>query len=298
MNGIELFCGMGMSALGLQKTRDIDLVGAVDLNCGAVNAFNQQRILPPVAICGYVGDHVIDDDVDLVSGGPVCKAFSPGATLFGTKGQEDERNTFPFFLEDVEYYDPDYVLIENSYGLKRFAGYIDELIEQLEYYGYEVDAAEIDCYDYGIPATRRRMVFLGSKRGPWIIKVPKRRPAGPRTVGDCMKPPPARDPWPLLKPLSAQALDYFLRDPRHRAKHPPLTMDKRASTVVGNYAKGVPYGVVERRGRLYHCMPRLAARLQGLPDSYDLSMMRKTPALRAIGNGFPYQVVRYLLKGI
>lgn len=43
-------------------------------------------------------------------------------------------------------------------------------------------------------------------------------------------------------------------------------------------------------------LPRLTARLQGLPDEYDLSMLSRRDALKAIGNGFPYQVVEYLLK--
>jgi len=86
--------------------------------------------------------------------------------------------------------------------------------------------------------------------------------------------------------------------PNHVKKHPPLQLDQPASTVVSVYRKGVPYGIVDYHGTLHHCGPRLAARVQGLPDDFDLSSMSKTSALESIGNGFPSQVVEYFLRGL
>jgi site-specific DNA-cytosine methylase len=67
------------------------------------------------------------------------------------------------------------------------------------------------------------------------------------------------------------------------------------STIVSNQEKGVPYGVVDLGRELCLMGPRLAARAQGLPDDYNLSMMSMTQAYRAIGNGFPPQVPAYYL---
>ena len=236
---------------------------------------------------------------DLLSGGPVCKAFSQGATLFGTDGKNDSRNTFPMFFVALEKCSPlpSYVLIENTSGLRRFGGYISELTAKLKHLGYAVDIREVDCFDYGIPQHRRRVVFTAwlHKHGvsPWCVRLPGPR-QGPTTVGKCF----SRTKDPLLQPLSAGELAYMNRDDRHFKKHPPLRMGKAASTVVANYKRGVPYGLVEKAGVIYRCMPRLAARLQGLPDAYDLSSLSVTAALDGIGNGFPTPVVEHLVKGL
>jgi DNA (cytosine-5)-methyltransferase 1 len=293
MKAVELFCGMGISSTGLVRA-GIELVAAYDLNTKVIHAFNSQSILPPVGVSA----DVMNADVpkcDLISAGPVCKAFSPGATLFGTKGGDDGRNTFPHLMRVVRDVEPRNVLVENSYGLARFRGYLEEIITSFVGMGYEVDWHEIDCYDYGVPQHRRRLVILASKDGRWPCTKPKVR-VGPTTVGECLGEPPDSDPWPVTEKMSVGSMAYMTRDPRHLAKHPPLRMNKPASTVVGNYRRGVPYGVVDVNGELRMCGSRLAARLQGLPDEYNLSMMSKTAALEAIGNGFPGQVTEHLIS--
>lgn len=295
MRAAELFCGMGISSLGIVVS-DIDLDIGVEIDKAPVVAFNGQTILPPVAVQGSVGEVELPGKFGLISGGPVCKAFSPGATVFGTKGMEDERNTFPLFMHEIAAKEPSYVLIENTVGLRRFVGYLQELVDVLERLKYNVVLTEVDSYDFGVPQHRRRLVFLASRKGKWIVPQPTRRLDGPEVVGDCLYDIPAGDPWALMEPMSKGSLDYYLRDPIRIKKHAPLTPDKAASTVTATYSKGAPYGSVLMDGKFYQCGPRLAARLQGLPDEYDLSMFSKTAALRAIGNGFPYQVVEYCLK--
>jgi DNA (cytosine-5)-methyltransferase 1 len=294
MQGAELFCGMGISALGL-VTSGVELVLGVESEAIPVDAFNSQTLLPAVAVQGSVSQVPIPRRLGIISGGPVCKAFSPGATVFGTKGADDERNTFPIFLQDIEAARPRYVLIENTVGLRTFAGYLQELIGTLEGMGYNVVLTELDAYDFGVPQHRHRLVFLCSRRGKWIVPPATQRLDGPATVGDCLYDPPAGDPWPLMEPLSPGGIAYYLRNPIRIRKHPPLVPESPADTVTAGYAKGAPHGIVLIDGQFFQCGPRLAARLQGLPDEYDLSMFSKTAALRAIGNGFPYQVVEYCM---
>ena len=296
-----------MSTVGLVHA-GFRVEGACDIDATAVKSFNSQRMLPDVAQVCSVDDYDIPE-CDLLAGGPVCKAFSPGATLFGTGGKADERNTFPLMLRAIARRKPNYALMENSYGLQRFKGYLAELKDTLFQLGYWITAREINCYDFGVPQYRKRLIFLCTRKGKphwdWPV-TPTRFVGQPKTVGDCMKPkPPSHDQdWPLLWPMSEKGLAYFLRDPRHAKKHPPLQMNKAARTVVAVYRKGVPYGVVEYRKKLYLCGPRLAARLQGVPDHFKLYDMKKTAALNAIGNGFPPPVVaqlaghlRYLVTG-
>lgn len=294
MRSIELFCGIGLSSTGLVRTTD--LIRAVDIDPKFIKAFNAQPVFRGRGVTASVADADVFG-CDLLSGGPVCKAFSPGATLFGTRGAWDERNTFPLFMDAVRRSDARHVLVENSFGLARFKGYLAELEQAFVSMGYRTRWEEVNCYNYGVPQIRRRLVCLASRGKTPVIYKPDRGD-GYSTVGEALAmPAPASDPWPLLIPMTEGSRAYFLRDPRHVKKHPPLQLDKPASTVVAVYRKGVPYGVVNVKGTLWMCGPRLAARLQGLPDSYDLSGLSKTTALEAIGNGFPPQVVEQLVQG-
>jgi len=317
MKVVECFCGAGLSSIGIVRAGG-DLVGACDYDHSAVTMFNSQPgLLPPVATCCDLDTYEIPP-CDLLSGGPVCKAFSPGAAIFGTKGKDDDRNTFPLFFRAIDRSKPKHILIENSFGMERFGdedtsdpnewpltgmasnGYIDEIVGGLKNRGYKVDWTEVDCYDFGVPQHRRRLIFLGSKTANWKM------PAvfawdreGPCTVGECMGPVPENDPWPLTKPCTEAEMTYLLRDPDRLKRHPSQEMHKAGHTVVSVYRKGAPYGTVRMKDKSLHmCGPRLAARLQGLPDSFKFNMVSRSKAFEAIGNGFPPQVIEAAVKSL
>jgi len=247
---------------------------------------------------GRVGETPLRMVPDLLSGGPVCKAFSPGARLFGTKGKRDSRNTFPAMFRVIEDVLPDYVLMENTFGLTQFSGYLAEMQARAVMLGYRVDGMEVDCYQYGVPQHRRRLIITMSRCREWDIREPVFRLNGPKTVREVMYEPPDNDPWPLVTRVTDKGMAYLDRDPIHLKKHKPMVLNEPASTVYANVHRGVPYGLVNIRNTLYHMGPRLAARLQGVPDEYDLSSMSKTAALEAMGNGFPGQVVAHLTRGL
>jgi len=293
MRVVELFSGVGLSSWGMTQA-GAEVVGACEIDPQFVKAYNSQSLLKPVAECADVDAYEIPP-CDLLSGGPVCKAFSPGAGRFGTKGKDDERNTFPHFFRALDRCSPKYVLIENSFGLARFGEYLSDIIKNLQDRGFYVDCSEIDCYDYGVPQHRRRVVILGSKKKRWMISKPAVR-GGPGTVGECMAPCPPGDSCGLTRPLSDKEREYWLRTPVRAKKHPPLQYGKAASTILSNYKRGVPYGVVQTPdGALHLCGPRLAARLQGLDDRYDVGVLSRTKMLEGIGNGFPPPVIKHLV---
>ena len=296
MNAIELFAGMGLSSIGLVWSK-CRLVRAYEIMPNLVSAFNGQEIglLPPVARQADLSKRSSlvkeQEPIHLLAGGPVCKAFSPGATVFGTQGRDDERNTFPYFFDAIDFFNPTHVLMENSFGLARFQGYLNEIKDALTMRGYLHNSFEIDCFDFGVPQHRRRLVIMASKAGQPLCPKPFRVATDPSCVGECLQPAPMYDPWPITAPISPKGMAYLHRDPRHLKKHPPMNMEKPASTVVANYHRGVPYGLVDLYGTLELCGPRLAGRLQGLPERYRLDRLSKTEALKAIGNGFPPHVV-------
>jgi len=291
MRVVELFSGVGLSSLGMSQA-GATVVGACEIDPKFVKAYNNQPgLLSPVATCSNVDLYDVPS-CDLLSGGPVCKAFSPGATRFGTDGQNDVRNTFPHFFRALDRCSPRFVLIENSYGLARFREYVADIVEEVRRRGFKVDSNQVDCYDYGIAQHRRRIIILGSKEGLWRVSRPAKR-VGPSTVGECLSPAIPE----LTRPMTDSERNYWNRNPIRKRKHPPLMPDKAAGTVVSNYRRGVPYGVVEfADGSLHMCGPRLAARLQGMNDRYDVSVLVRTKMLEGIGNGFPPPVVQHLVS--
>lgn len=297
MRVVELFSGVGLSSWGI-KQAGAKVVGACEIDPQFVKAYNSQPSgLDPVAECHDVDDYCIPE-CDLLSGGPVCKAFSPGANRFGTEGEKDARNTFPHFFRAIDRSRPTHILIENSFGLARFKTYLARILDDIKYRGYSVDCDEIDCYDYGVPQHRKRVVILASKSVQWRISKPVLNDnERPHTVGDCFRDPPQGDVLPLSRPMSEREKDYWLRDPMRSRRHPPLVHDRVAGTVVSNYKRGVPYGVVVMpNGELHMCNPRLAARLQGLDDNYDVNVLSRTKMLEGIGNGFPPPVVKHFVR--
>ena len=304
IRAVELFCGVGVAACGLVQA-GVELVAAVDIDARYVRAFNDQSpdLLPPVATVGDVGDYT-PPACDLLCAGPVCKAFSPASVVCGTDGRVDDRNTFPQFFNALDRCDPapEYVLVENTSGLERFGNYKQEIIDALSARGYKVDCQLIDCYDFGIPQRRWRIVFLCSRDGNW--KVPDyvgraNRRDGPRIIKDVMYPPPYHDRWPLYTPLTERARAAYTRSKTRQAKHPSMSTYMPSTTVLANWRRSAPYGVLRlHSGELHTCGPRLAARLQTLPDEYRFDALSKSAALEGIGNGFPTAVVRDLVGRI
>ena len=330
---VEIFCGGGLSALGIESA-GYRILGAYDINRQAVTMYNNCDLLAPVAnrcdlatidweeersrfMRMYQG--LLGERIDLLAGGPVCKAFSPGGTVFGTEGAADERNTWPLAIRALAALKPRYALFENSFGMgrKKFEGYIAQLRTEFSKLGYSCSIEQIDCIDYGVPQHRKRIIFRLSEFNAKYVWTPPRIGAFAKgvlmhlmmeaglpyrsTISDILYAGPLMSATgePMLKPLSAKALAYYLQEDAkgvqvHVKKHPPLLGGRPASTVVSVYKKGVPYGVfkqgVQPGGKplYYHVQPRLAACLQGLPDGFYLSGS-KTALLEAIGNGFPPQ---------
>ncbi|ESK94207.1 dna (cytosine-5)-methyltransferase -like, partial [Moniliophthora roreri MCA 2997] len=122
-------------------------------------------------------------DVDFIFGGPPCQAFS-GANH--TPKADDIRTTLPCnMLSFVEEYDPDYFLLENVTGLLRYPllattdgrrltggikmGVVKMIMRVLIALGYQVRFKILEAGQYGCPQSRKRIIFLGAKRG---LKLP------------------------------------------------------------------------------------------------------------------------------
>ena len=179
---IDLFCGMGGLSAGFEMA-GFDVVLGVDIHKPSIETFVEAH--PRAA--AILGDitKIIDtgtqndktmlhyileqnfgsDGVDVLVAGIPCQGFS----LNNKKRSElDKRNyMFLYFVKAVELFKPKYILIENVQGLRNMKNGSFEvgIKEALGRNGYEVTSKIFNAADFGVPQLRKRLVFLGAKRG-------------------------------------------------------------------------------------------------------------------------------------
>ncbi|KAF8965236.1 S-adenosyl-L-methionine-dependent methyltransferase [Flammula alnicola] len=119
--------------------------------------------------------------IDFIFGGPPCQSFS---FANHSKRRDDVRSTMPAnMLSYVEHYEPNYFLLENVFGLlahKFYAkretdlgiveseiqcGMVKFVARTLIALGYQVRYKVLQAAQYGVPQSRRRIIFWGAKRG-------------------------------------------------------------------------------------------------------------------------------------
>ena len=109
--------------------------------------------------------------VDVLAGGPPCQGFS----FAGQRNKNDPRNfLFERYVETVEIIHPKILILENVPGMrvahgnktkrKRKASFLDELVEQLDFVGYTVDARIFDASRFGVPQYRSRLIVIGLRK--------------------------------------------------------------------------------------------------------------------------------------
>lgn len=178
---IDLFCGAGGLSLGLRDAGFSVLVGA-DADPWAVETHTAN-----LGGFGYVGDlsdptelleHLDGwgiDHVELVAGGVPCQPFSRAGysklrelIRSGERHAQDPRaSLWMAFMQVVERLSPDAVLVENVPDLPSWddGAVLSGFLGSLADLGYEVDARILDCYRYGVPQHRSRLVLAAFKAG-------------------------------------------------------------------------------------------------------------------------------------
>lgn len=133
-------------------------------------------------VIGSINDLLDDDynfpDSDVVLGGFPCTDFSHCGKRKGFKSEkshnmkdevDDEDNNrgtlYKSFVEVVKRTQPKVFVAENVYGLLTMPNQpIQEIINDFSEVGYDVEYQLIDCSEYGIPQTRKRVIIIGINR--------------------------------------------------------------------------------------------------------------------------------------
>lgn len=164
----DLFCGAGGLSEGFRMA-GFQIIGGADIDPDA-NATYALNFPQASAICGDLRKKAIREqvlqfakDAEVLVGGPPCQAFSQVRNH--CRLIDDVRNSlYREFVAVVGETKPRAFVMENVTGLEQM-GVREQIAEDLSLDGeYLVRSQVVDAADYGVPQTRKRLLFLGCNR--------------------------------------------------------------------------------------------------------------------------------------
>ena len=277
LKAIDLFSGAGGLTLGLVHAGG-EPIAAVDHDLDSTVTYTNMF---PACKNVFHGDIEkwspdITEDIDIIIGGPPCQGFSLAR---GQRFLNDPRNTlYREFLRIVDRLRPKWIVIENVPGITNIGGGIilEQIYEEFAAIGYWLDHRIINMADYGVPQTRKRTVFVGSritKQFAW--PEPSHQKGGYVTIKDALD----DLPWELGRYFSHRA-NSQMRGPRNREVHkdPSFTLRVRGDEFA--FCKRPAKGAFAP-----NLLPAADLAYHPLTSSYQKLMRRKSP------NGVPSQKI-------
>jgi DNA (cytosine-5)-methyltransferase 1 len=206
---VDVFCGVGGLTHGMLK-EGIPVYAGIDVDPKCRYPYEKNN-----------GCLFVEEDVGKLPGLEVASFFPVGHTkiLVGcapcqpfstyTRGKKD-RNLHKWgllsaFARIIREADPEIVSMENVPQLEKEVIF-KRFVASLRSEGYSVTYSSVNCWVYGVPQTRTRLVLFASKYGPVSLVKPTHPPNRLRTV---------RQAIGELEPIEAGGIG--LRDRLHRA---------------------------------------------------------------------------------
>jgi DNA (cytosine-5)-methyltransferase 1 len=331
---IDLFCGAGgltygFEQAGLHVTAGYDIDPACKFPYEHNN--NAQFVLQDID-CVSKSDlerHFSEGAIKVLVGCAPCQPFSSYARR---SNEKDSRwKLLQDFARLVQECDPEIVSMENVLQLKHHSVFT-EFTQALRALNYSIESYEINCSDYGVPQSRKRLVLLASKFGKIELVPPTHKAGSYETVRNTIEhlDPLMAGQTSTIDPLHqcSKLSDLNLR--RIRASRPGGTWRDWSKDLVAKChtkKSGITYpGVYGRmewdqpsptittqcfgfgNGRFGHpeqdraISLREAALLQTFPPSYEFVSADKPIVFdqigRLVGNAVPVKVGRIIGQSI
>lgn len=327
---LDLFCGAGGLSCGFERA-GYDILLGVDNDKMALETFMANHN-GAQAICGDITNVHYESDIkpligdrkiDVIIGGPPCQGFS----LSGPRNFDDPRNKlYLSYIRLVEEIRPKAFVIENVPGLVAlFNGEVkDNIISRFSDMGYSVQYKILCAADYGVPQSRKRVVFVGMKNPDHHFSYPE----ADKSIVTCEM--ALADLPPLVDTLGEERQDYITPPQNDYQKtmrqhstsvhnHIAATHSEKVQRIIslvpdgGNYkdlpeeyrnsrnfhvawtrfASKKPAPTIDTGHRhhfhyKYNRVPtvRECARIQSFPDNF-VFLGNKTQQFRQVGNAVP-----------
>lgn len=179
INIVDLFCGCGGSAIGVERVPDTKILLAIDCWDKAVNTYNlncRDKVAEVMDITKvdkkWLDDRLHGQRVDIVMGGPPCQGFSTTTRHKwenGTNiGMKEKNYLFKSFLNVVDILKPKLVIMENVKGILTIKNeygekIIDEIVKAYNDIGYYVKYQIVHIHNLGLPQHRDRVIFFATQ---------------------------------------------------------------------------------------------------------------------------------------
>lgn len=176
INFIDLFAGAGGLSCGLVMS-GLKPVGSIEIMKEAVETYKRNfcvakgfdenvetRDIRQEYVKQDLINKVKNKHIHLIVGGFPCQGFS----MAGNRIVDDSRNSlYREMLSIVSHIKPDFVLMENVEGLRSMLnGQVEKkIISDYEAIGYKINVTVLNAADYGVPQTRKRVIFIGNRLG-------------------------------------------------------------------------------------------------------------------------------------
>lgn len=166
-NVIDLFCGAGGLSYGFEQA-GCNIVLGIDNDEAALKTFvknhkNAKSLCCDITKINYadtIKSAIGDKKINLIIGGPPCQGYS----IAGSRNFDDPRNKlYLSYIKLVEEIKPKAFVIENVPGIiSLFNGEVKEnIIKKFTKMGYNVTYKILCASDYGVPQSRKRVIFVG-----------------------------------------------------------------------------------------------------------------------------------------
>ena len=216
------------------------------------------------------------EDVDVVMGGFPCQDISINGKMLGIDGSRS--GLYSFIVEAVRRCRPKVFVAENvgSLMLKQHAYSLKTILSDFEALDYNVTYKVYHAEEYGVPQTRERVIFVGTRKDLPEFAPPKSSTTKPLTCGDAL-----RD----LENMGADrafAHIWSVAAPSGEQGNRKMLEDRPGYTI-----RAECHGNIQFHYKLPRRLSmREAARIQSFPDSFVFPCgIRETE--RQIGNAVP-----------
>ncbi len=203
---IDLFCGIWwLSHWLLRAGFDISAGFDIDWTCKFWYEYNNKAKFYEQDIktlkSKQLEDIFWDAEIKILVWCAPCQPYSLMNTKKGCYSWEDIREKSPVdkFASLIQEIQPDIVSMENVPWLQtnKKSGSFDNFLKVLKDCWYDVDYKIVNCLDYWIPQTRKRLVLIASKI--WKIEIIPPTHKEPKTVREVIWNLPKLKSWEICR---------------------------------------------------------------------------------------------------
>lgn len=186
ISAIDLFCGAGGLTKGLENAGiDVRLGIDIDPACEYPYSNNNRASFLLNSVEKLDGKKLKRifraKEIRVLAGCAPCQTFSSYNQK--AKNSDDRWWLLLEFSRLVKEVNPDIVTMENVPGLAH-QDVFQQFVNSIKALGYYTSFQIVDCSEYGLAQTRKRLVFMASKLGPVKLVSPKDFCRKRKTVAD------------------------------------------------------------------------------------------------------------------